>query len=48
MAKPIIKLFSKENVRIHITDFELLKISFYLRRTSRRRTVQLLFGIEKL
>lgn len=29
MAKPIIKLFSKENVRIHITDFELLKISFY-------------------
>ena len=27
--KPIIKLFSKENVRIHVTDFELLKISFY-------------------
>lgn len=27
--KPIIKLFSKENVRIHITDFELLKTSFY-------------------
>lgn len=27
--KPIIKLFSKENVCIHITDFELLKISFY-------------------
>ena len=29
MAKPIIKLFSKENVRVHVTDFELLKISFY-------------------
>lgn len=27
--KPIIKLFSKENVRVHVTDFELLKISFY-------------------
>ena len=29
MTKLIIKLFSKENVRIHITDFELLKTTFY-------------------
>lgn len=29
MPKPIIKLFSEENVRIHVTDFELLDVSFY-------------------
>lgn len=27
--KPIIKLFSEENVRIHVTDFKLLDTSFY-------------------